>query len=138
MEVTEKQKQMLAATPYLNANQKQAVSLLQTLSEEEVAEVIEWTTPIIACIPSTNDVKRALQARGIATTDANIATVVTELNESMWSANQHVEQLTERAIDELVAKREQAAGQPLEDGKPQAPTYEDFLEWAKGTAGESK
>jgi hypothetical protein len=61
MEPTEEQKQMLAATPWLTENQKQAVSLLQTLSEEEVAKVVEWVLPILACVTSTNDVKRALQ-----------------------------------------------------------------------------
>jgi len=61
MEFTEKEQKQLAATPWLNENQKQAVSLLRSLSEEEVAEVIEWTTPILVCLPSTNDVKQTLQ-----------------------------------------------------------------------------
>jgi len=60
----------------------------------------------------------------------------------MWAATGYVQQLIESAIDELVAEREQAAGQSIEDGKPQTPTsaaaaakaaagptYEDFVKW---------
>jgi hypothetical protein len=121
MEFTEKEQKQLAATPWLNENQKQAVSLLRSLSEEEVAEVIEWTTPIIACMPSTNDVKRTLQARGVAIDDTTVTAVVANLNESMWGATHYVQGLIESAVDELAAKREQAAVQSIEDGKPQAP-----------------
>jgi hypothetical protein len=100
MEVTEKQKQLLAATPWLNDNQKEVVSLLQTLSEEEVAEVIEWTLPIPPCITSTNDIKRQLQAQGVAIDDKNIAFVVEQLNERMGDANM-VPIMIDRAIKEL-------------------------------------
>lgn len=101
MEVTEKQKQMLQRTTWLNENQKHAISLLQTLSEEEVAELVGWVLPIIVEVPSTNDVKQKLQARDIATTDTNIDAVVTKFYENMWWAKEVVEHLVDSAIGEL-------------------------------------
>jgi hypothetical protein len=101
MEVTEKQKQLLQRTTWLNENQKQAVSLLQTLSEEEVAELVGWVLPITVEVPSTNDVRQKLQARDIATTDTNIDAVVTKFYENMWLAKDLVERLIESAIGEL-------------------------------------
>jgi hypothetical protein len=101
MEVTEKQKQLLQRTTWLNANQKHAVSLLQTLSEEEVVELVGWVLPIIVEVPSTNDVKQKLQARDIATTEEIIETVRFKFYENMWLAKDLVERLIESAIGEL-------------------------------------
>jgi hypothetical protein len=100
MEFTEKEQKQLAATPWLNENQKQAVSLLRSLSEEEVAEVIEWTLPILACVTFTCDVKRQLQAQGVAIDDNNVAFVVEKLNERMGIANMGP-QMIQSAIEEL-------------------------------------
>ena len=107
MKVTERQKQMLAATPHLNDTQKQAVSLLQTLSEEEVTEVVGWVLPIIVEVPSTNDIKLQLQERGLAINDRNVAIVVHHLMENMHWAASVVEEQLEHAIDELEQKLKQ-------------------------------
>jgi hypothetical protein len=99
MEVTEEQKQRIAANPRLNEHQKQAISLLQTLSEEEVVEVVGWVLPIIVEVPSTNDIKQMLQARGID--DSNVAAVVGYLMEDMHWVASSVERQLEHAIDKL-------------------------------------
>jgi hypothetical protein len=109
MKVTEEQKQLLQRTTWLSENQKQAVSLLQTLSEEEVAAIMVWTLPIIVEVPSTNDVKRQLQARGVAINDRNVAIVMDNLRERMCWVGSDVQRQLEHAIDELEQELKQEA-----------------------------